>query len=153
MDEGIELALGFHAANNLVTALLVTSSWTVFQTESVLIDIPEPSLGGELFISLFILYPIFIFLMSNLFAAEATDIKNLIINKELKKYDGLTFLDAKKNQIDLNEFQGNLIILNFWATWCAPCKREMPSLEKLTFKYPEIISTIFAGIPEVIFCL
>jgi len=60
-----------------------------------------------------------------------TGIKNLIINKELKKYDGLTFLDAKKNQIDLNEFQGNLIILNFWATWCAPCKEEMPSLDLL----------------------
>jgi thiol-disulfide isomerase/thioredoxin len=30
------------------------------------------------------------------------------------------------------------MIINFWATWCAPCKREMPSLEKLTFKYPEI---------------
>ena len=30
------------------------------------------------------------------------------------------------------------MILNFWATWCAPCKREMPSLEKLTHLYPEI---------------
>ena len=30
------------------------------------------------------------------------------------------------------------MIINFWATWCAPCKREMPSLEKLTHKYPEI---------------
>ena len=45
MDEGIELALGFHAANNIMTALFVTSSWTVFQTESILIDISEPTLG------------------------------------------------------------------------------------------------------------
>ena len=30
------------------------------------------------------------------------------------------------------------MILNFWATWCAPCRREMPSLEKLTHKHPEI---------------
>ena len=67
MDGGIELALGFHAANNLVTALLVTSSWTVFQTESIFIDVSEPSLGGEVLISLFILYPFFIFLMSNRF--------------------------------------------------------------------------------------
>ena len=74
---------------------------------------------------------IFIFLMSNSYANEVADLKNLIINKELKKYDDLTFLDAKKNQIDLNEFQGNLIILNFWATWCAPCKKEMPSLDKI----------------------
>ena len=74
---------------------------------------------------------IFIFLMSNSFANEATDIKNLIINKELKKYDNLTFLDAKKRQVNINDYQGNLIILNFWATWCAPCKEEMPSLDQL----------------------
>ena len=74
---------------------------------------------------------IFVFLVSNSFADEITNIKNLIINKELKKYDDLTFLDAKKNQINLNDFQGNLIILNFWATWCAPCKEEMPSLDLL----------------------
>tara|TARA_B100000989_G_scaffold294019_1_gene272305 strand:+ start:840 stop:1349 length:510 start_codon:yes stop_codon:yes gene_type:complete len=74
---------------------------------------------------------IFIFLLSNSNANELSDIKNLIINKELKKYDNLTFLDAKNKQINLNDFKGNLIILNFWATWCAPCKEEMPSLDLL----------------------
>ena len=64
MDEGIELALGFHAANNLFTALLVTSSWTAFQTESILIDISEPSLGIELVLSLVVLYPILLFIIS-----------------------------------------------------------------------------------------
>ena len=58
MDDGIELALGFHAANNLVTAILVTASWTAFQTESILINNSEPSLGKELFITLLIIYPI-----------------------------------------------------------------------------------------------
>ena len=58
MDDGMELALGFHAANNLVTALLVTASWTAFQTESILIYNSEPSLGKELLISLLIIYPI-----------------------------------------------------------------------------------------------
>ena len=74
---------------------------------------------------------IFIFLLTNSLADEATGIKNLVINKELKKYDGLTFLDAKNEQLNLNEHKGNLIILNFWATWCAPCKEEMPSLDLL----------------------
>ena len=74
---------------------------------------------------------IFIFLISNSFASEISNIKNLIINKELKKYDSLTFLDAKNNQLNLNDYQGNLILLNFWATWCAPCKEEMPSLDLL----------------------
>ena len=74
---------------------------------------------------------ILIFLTSNSFANEVSDIKNLIINKELKKYDSLTFLNTQDNQVDLNDFKGNLILLNFWATWCAPCKEEMPSLDLL----------------------
>ena len=74
---------------------------------------------------------ILIFLIFNSFAIEASDIKNLVINKDLKKYEDLTFLDDQNNQIDLNDYQGNLILLNFWATWCAPCKEEMPSLDQL----------------------
>ena len=58
MDDGLELALGFHAANNLIAALLVTADWTVFQTESILIDISEPSLGITDFIAPFVVYPI-----------------------------------------------------------------------------------------------
>ena len=74
---------------------------------------------------------IFIFLITNSYANEVPDIKNLIINKELKKYDSLTFLDIKNTQLDLKDFKGKLILLNFWATWCAPCKEEMPSLDSL----------------------
>ena len=79
MDEGIELALGFHAANNLTTALLVTSSWTAFQTESVLIDVSEPSLGTELILSIFILYPGFLYLMTKKY--NWSDWKNKLIAK------------------------------------------------------------------------
>ena len=50
---------------------------------------------------------IFIFLLTNSFANEATDIKNLVINKELKKYDSLTFLDAKNTQFDLKNYKGS----------------------------------------------
>ena len=74
---------------------------------------------------------ILIFLIFNSFAIEASDIKNLVINKDLKKYEDLTFLDDQNNQIDLSDYKGNLILLNFWATWCAPCKKEMPSLDLL----------------------
>ena len=72
-----------------------------------------------------------IFLVSNSYANEVKEIKNLIINKELKKYDSITLIDDKGKLIDLSEYNGNLILLNFWATWCAPCKEEMPSLDKL----------------------
>ena len=74
---------------------------------------------------------IFIFLSNLSFADESPNIKNLIIKEESKKYDSITFLDAKNKLINLNDYQGNIIILNFWATWCAPCKEEMPSLDLL----------------------
>ena len=74
---------------------------------------------------------IFIFLISNSYANEVIDIKHLVINKELKKYHSVTFLDINAKQLDLNDYRGNLIMLNFWATWCVPCKEEMPSLDLL----------------------
>ena len=74
---------------------------------------------------------IFIFFSFNSFANEVKSIKNLIINEELRKYENLTFLDVKNNQLNLEDFNGKLILLNFWATWCVPCKDEMPSLDLL----------------------
>ena len=74
---------------------------------------------------------IFIFLLSNSFAKEVPNIKNIIINKELKTYKNLAFLDSKQEIIELNNYKGKLVMLNFWATWCNPCKEEMPSLDSL----------------------
>ena len=64
MDEGAELAIGWHAANNLVGALLVTADWTAFQTNSVLKDVSEPNLYPEMIASIFIFYPIILFIFS-----------------------------------------------------------------------------------------
>ena len=65
MDEGMELALGFHAANNLFTALLVTADWTAFQTHSILKDVAEPSLGFiDLVLPVFIIFPILLFIFA-----------------------------------------------------------------------------------------
>lgn len=64
MDEGMELALGFHAANNLVTALLVTSDWSAFQTNSVFKDISEPSAGFEILVPVLIIFPLLLFIFS-----------------------------------------------------------------------------------------
>jgi len=58
MDEGIEIPLGLHIANNLITALLVTADWTAFQTESIFKDISSPTLGSELLVFLGIVYPL-----------------------------------------------------------------------------------------------
>ncbi len=64
MDEGLELALGFHAGNNLVGALLVTADWTVFQTHSIFKDIAEPAVGFLAIVPVFVFYPILIFIMA-----------------------------------------------------------------------------------------
>jgi hypothetical protein len=64
MDEGMELALGFHAGNNLVGALLVTADWTAFETNSVLKDVSNPEAGLDILLPILIVYPIFLFLMA-----------------------------------------------------------------------------------------
>ena len=64
MDEGMELALGFHAANNLITALLVTANWTAFQTDSILKDMSEPTAGVDVLIPVLVVFPILLFIFS-----------------------------------------------------------------------------------------
>jgi membrane protease YdiL (CAAX protease family) len=64
MDEGMELALGFHAGTNLIIALLVTADWTVFQTNSILLDLTEPGTGIEVVLPVFIIYPILLVIMA-----------------------------------------------------------------------------------------
>ena len=64
MDEGLELALGFHAANNLITALLVTSDWTAIQTNSLFKDTSTPGGMWEIFIPVFIIFPLLLIIFS-----------------------------------------------------------------------------------------
>ena len=64
MDEGLELALGFHAANNLTAALLVTADWTAFQTNSIYKDISEPTFGWDILIPVLVIYPILLWVFS-----------------------------------------------------------------------------------------
>ena len=76
---------------------------------------------------------IFIYLttINHSYALEKPDIKNLVLTKNPKIYEDVIFKDIKQKNVDLNDFKGRLIILNFWATWCAPCREEMPSLDVL----------------------
>ena len=64
MDEGLELALGFHAANNLTAALLVTADWTAFQTNSIYKDVSEPTFGWDILIPVLVIYPILLWVFS-----------------------------------------------------------------------------------------
>ncbi len=62
---------------------------------------------------------------------ENVPLNNMVINEIPKPISSLIFEDFSGNEINLNEYNGKLVIINFWATWCAPCKKEMPSLDKL----------------------
>ncbi len=64
MDEGTELALGLHASNNIVAAFLVTTDWMVFRTDALFIDTSEPAVGSEMFIGVFVLYPVLLLIFS-----------------------------------------------------------------------------------------
>ena len=76
---------------------------------------------------------IFIYLITSNFsyALEKPDFKNLVLIKSPKIYEEVIFKDINQKNVNLADFKGKLIILNFWATWCAPCKEEMPSLDDL----------------------
>ena len=64
MDEGTELALGLHASNNIVAAFLVTTDWMVFRTDAMYIDTSEPSAGAEMYIGVFVMYPLLLLIFS-----------------------------------------------------------------------------------------
>ena len=76
---------------------------------------------------------IFIYLITTSlsYSIEQPDIKNIVINKYPKSYKDITFKDINNKSVNLERFRDKLIILNFWATWCAPCLEEMPSLDLL----------------------
>tara|TARA_B100000780_G_scaffold8135_1_gene5975 strand:+ start:41 stop:523 length:483 start_codon:yes stop_codon:yes gene_type:complete len=65
------------------------------------------------------------------YSGEKPDIKNLILIKNLKTYKNVIFKDVNQEDVNLDDYKGKLLILNFWATWCAPCREEMPSLDNL----------------------
>tara|TARA_B110000259_G_scaffold166993_1_gene195003 strand:+ start:19 stop:534 length:516 start_codon:yes stop_codon:yes gene_type:complete len=76
---------------------------------------------------------IFIYLITTniSYALEKPNLKNLVLIKNPKIYEDVIFKDINQKDINLDDFKGKLVMLNFWATWCAPCKEEMPSLDSL----------------------
>jgi len=76
---------------------------------------------------------IFIYLISPSlsYATQELNLKNLIIHKDPKKLEKINFININNETINLDKFENSLIIINFWATWCAPCIEEMPSLNRL----------------------
>ena len=79
-----------------------------------------------------------IFFLAQQLLSETNYSKNIVVHKEPLSIKELKFKDFNLNDVDLTNKKGNIMILNFWATWCVPCKKEMPSLETLSKLYPEV---------------
>ena len=75
---------------------------------------------------------------------ELNDLKNLVIYEDQKKISEISFKNEKDKNVSLSEYENKLLILNFWATWCEPCKEEMPSLQNLqnNSKFKILVQTL-----------
>jgi len=81
----------------------------------------------------FKLFVIFIYVISSsvTYAIQQPNLKNLIIHKEPIELDEISFKNSSGDLLTLNNYKKSIVVLNFWATWCLPCIKEMPSLNRL----------------------
>ena len=79
-----------------------------------------------------LLFILIFFAASTSIKANITDtFKNISILENPKKYEEVIFEDFDGKTINLEKFDSKIYIMNFWATWCGPCKKEMPSLDQI----------------------
>ena len=92
------------------------------------------------FISIFLILTI---ISSSSYSKEEKDIINSFLKEELEDFElskekqnisDLKFKDNEGKEISFSDFQDKILLVNFWATWCAPCMKEMPSLDRLKKK-------------------
>tara|TARA_B100000745_G_C20003450_1_gene340670 strand:+ start:42 stop:563 length:522 start_codon:yes stop_codon:yes gene_type:complete len=78
-----------------------------------------------------LLFLFFLLLSNNINAIIKPPFKNITVSTHPKEYKNILFENFDGNIINLKEEKSKIFMLNFWATWCFPCKKEMPYLDKL----------------------
>ena len=66
------------------------------------------------------------------------DMKKLAVHSVAVALPEAVLLDGAEAETSLEVYRGKWVVLNFWATWCAPCRKEMPSLDRLSVAMPDI---------------
>ena len=79
----------------------------------------------------FLIIFIYLIFSSYSYSSEKPDIKNMVLSTNPKIYKDVIFKDLNQKDVNLIDYKGKILILNFWATWCKPCREEMPSLDLL----------------------
>ena len=70
------------------------------------------------------------------------ELEDFELSKEKQNISDLIFKDHQEKEISFSEFRGKVLLVNFWATWCAPCIKEMPSLDRLKSKFEKNFDVI-----------
>ena len=76
------------------------------------------------------------------YAADLPPLSHSLTMQTPKPAPAMKLKDLDGRTVDLAQFKGKVVLINFWATWCPPCRREMPSMERL--------SQVFKGQPLVV---
>jgi len=74
--------------------------------------------------------------------AERTRLGEFIPASPLLPAPSISFVDLAGNTVSLSEFTGKIVLVNLWATWCEPCLREMPSLERVQSRLGDKIAVV-----------
>ena len=84
-----------------------------------------------------IIFPLLLLLSG--VAQAVTPLNNLVVVPEVARHAAPDFVseNLRGGNIGLADYKGKIVLLNFWATWCMPCRAEMPGMEKLWQKYKE----------------
>lgn len=69
------------------------------------------------------------------FVVSTSDNNAENINIDTTSLFAISMMDTQSQQQNLSQYQGKVIVLNFWATWCPPCREEMPELSQLYLDY------------------